>query len=140
VKRSDKCVHYNGCALHDTCEAGIPYESVTATAECGRKSLPCTGVLNPAGLATCASRRVPTAEELAAEQAAFKARHEKTMKARAAIVEACGGPWKKGAVSKTGRIDCPACGQANTLAYSRAGYNGHVHAKCSTADCVSWME
>ena len=27
-----------------------------------------------------------------------------------------------------------------TLQFSRSGYNGHIHAKCSTDKCVAWME
>lgn len=61
-------------------------------------------------------------------------------KAREAIVAACGGPWKKGRAGKTGQIDCPVCGQPAALRFSLAGYNGHVHARCFTPDCVSWME
>lgn len=38
-----------------------------------------------------------------------------------------------------GVMDCPVCGTGK-LQYSRAAYNGHVHARCSTAGCVSWME
>ena len=38
-----------------------------------------------------------------------------------------------------GEMKCPVC-KEGTLRYSRAAYNGHVHARCSTADCVAWME
>lgn len=38
-----------------------------------------------------------------------------------------------------GELPCPVC-NAGTLRYSRASYNGHVHASCSTTDCVRWME
>lgn len=58
--------------------------------------------------------------------------------ARAAIVKHA-GPYKKG-VGKAGKTDCPICKGKETLQYSRAGYNGHIHAHCSTKDCVSWME
>lgn len=64
----------------------------------------------------------------------------KAGKARAAIVEHLGGPWKKGTPSAVGKIDCPVCGGKETLAFRRAGYNGHIHAQCSTDGCVSWME
>ena len=36
-------------------------------------------------------------------------------------------------------MPCPiGCG--GTLTYSVAGVNGHMHAVCSTAGCVKWME
>lgn len=65
---------------------------------------------------------------------------EKTMRARGAIVEHLGGPWKKGVEGSVGQIDCPVCGNKDCLRFSRAGVNGHIHAACLTKDCVSWME
>lgn len=45
---------------------------------------------------------------------------------------------KKNRVSKAEVIQCPAC--AGRLHLSQAAYNGHVHGKCETEGCVSWME
>jgi len=39
----------------------------------------------------------------------------------------------------SGNMKCPVCETGN-LRYSRAAYNGHIHATCSTEGCVSWME
>lgn len=39
----------------------------------------------------------------------------------------------------SGTIPCPVC-NSGSLMYSRATYNGHVHARCTTKDCVAWME
>lgn len=36
-------------------------------------------------------------------------------------------------------IPCPAC-QTGRLYYRVASVNGHMHAKCDTEGCVSWME
>lgn len=36
--------------------------------------------------------------------------------------------------------DCPVCCESNVLQFTRSGYNGHIHAKCATDGCVSWME
>lgn len=41
--------------------------------------------------------------------------------------------------SGSGKMLCPICNKGE-LYYSRASYNGHVHARCSTENCVSWME
>lgn len=38
-----------------------------------------------------------------------------------------------------GEMACPVC-NTGKLRYSRAGYNGHVHALCSTDGCVAWRE
>jgi hypothetical protein len=41
--------------------------------------------------------------------------------------------------SGAGEMPCPVCGTGK-LRYSRSGYNGHVHARCSNDGCVAWME
>lgn len=39
-----------------------------------------------------------------------------------------------------GIIDCPIC-LSGKVHYSCAGkVNGHIHARCTTEDCISWME
>jgi hypothetical protein len=43
-------------------------------------------------------------------------------------------PW-----GKQGVFDCPACGTGK-LHLSQSSYNGHVWGKCTTPECVSWME
>lgn len=43
---------------------------------------------------------------------------------------------------KTGfgdEIPCPVC-HAGTMKYFVSSVNGHIHAKCSTDDCVSFFE
>jgi hypothetical protein len=67
-------------------------------------------------------------------------RIENMGKARAAIVDHLGGPWKKGQPGARGVIDCPACGEPDALRFSCAAYNGHIHAQCEAHGCVSWME
>jgi hypothetical protein len=46
---------------------------------------------------------------------------------------------QKNCFTGAGKMDCPIC-KTGKLRYSRAAYNGHVHASCSTDGCVSWME
>ncbi|QHH99207.1 hypothetical protein [Acinetobacter dispersus] len=36
-------------------------------------------------------------------------------------------------------IDCPIC-KTGELNYRISSYNGHIHAKCTTDECVCWME
>lgn len=45
---------------------------------------------------------------------------------------------KKPPRGKAEVIECPAC--KGRLHLSQAACNGHVHGKCETAGCVSWME
>lgn len=60
--------------------------------------------------------------------------------ARKAVERACGGPWKRGERSASGKTDCPVCWGRDTLHYHRAGRNGHIHGQCRTPGCVSWVE
>lgn len=36
-------------------------------------------------------------------------------------------------------LPCPIC-EKGELRYSVSGYNGHIHAQCSTEGCVQWMQ
>lgn len=130
------CKHYRGMHEKDVCEAGVRFASLPnyGTREF-MDSCPCFG---PRG--GCERAEYPTAEELAADRAEFEKRIEGIGKARSAIVESLGGPWKRGTPGASGEIDCPVCAGHNSLRFSRSGYNGHIHASCITGDCVRWME
>jgi hypothetical protein len=131
------CNHYRGMHEKDKCEAGIEFASLEnyGTRQFS-KSCPCYGP----GQGECERAEYPTAEEMAAHDAELAERFERVTRTRAAIVEYCGGPWKRGEPGKNGVIDCPACGNKDCLQFSRSSYNGHIHARCNTEDCVSWME
>ena len=120
----------------DDCEAGIKFKDLPnhGTPEFFN-SCPC---FEPCG--GCDKAEYPTDEQIEENKRLLAVRFENIGKARAAIVEACGGPWKRGTPSHSGIIDCPACNGVKTLRFSRAGYNGHVHAACTTEGCVRWME
>ncbi len=85
------------------------------------------------------SRSDRTPEEVA-ETALFRQILEDMTKARAAIVAHLGGPWKRGMASASDCIDCPVCGQPESLVFSRSSRNGHIHAGCKTSGCVQWLE
>lgn len=135
--RGGWCKHYNGTARNEACEAGVKYADVTDTTT-RPYSLPCIGESNKAGV-TCAKCEFPTAEEVEADERERKERAERRMTIRQAIVAHLGGPWKRGTPGSSGSIPCPAC-KTGTVRFSRAGYNGHIHARCSTEGCASWME
>lgn len=130
------CKHYRGMSGKETCEAGVEFKSLP---NFGTKDFhptcPCFG---PTG--GCDKAEYPTDEELAEQEAEDEKRFQSIGKARAAIVESLGGPWKREMQGTSGVIDCPACGSRQSLRFSRSGYNGHIHAACSTEDCVRWME
>jgi hypothetical protein len=45
---------------------------------------------------------------------------------------------KKEPIGKSEIVECPVC--KGRLHLSQSSYNGHVHGKCETPDCVAWME
>jgi hypothetical protein len=143
MNRKGRCVHYNG-TVNECCEAGVKYSDLTV-----RGALPCHGADYESGLrgkplpipetvALCSKRCEPTQEQIDADEKKSEELFERTMKARKAIVDFLGGPWKKGMRAVSGTLPCPCC-QKGTLTFSRGG-NGHIHASCFTEDCVSWME
>jgi hypothetical protein len=136
-QKADKCRHFNG-TINGTCKAGVAYATVKVSRGEGKGfALPC--LKDPEGL-HCDKLSFKSHDEITAEIEEVNRRFENIGKARAAIVDHCGGPWKRGMGGTSGVIDCPACGGSKTLHFSRAGYNGHVHAGCETANCVRWME
>jgi hypothetical protein len=138
MKKPDKCIHFNG-VMNPCCDAGVNYRQLAGEPELGYgRRLPCVGRLAGPDAKPCDKLRLPTVEEVEADERWVKERMERMGKVRAAIVAHLGGPWKKGTPGASGTIPCPCCG--GTVRFSRAGYNGHVHAACSTKDCVRWME
>lgn len=144
-----RCKHFAGIDFTDPtkqCEAGVLMKDVTViqpfkyryggggTVYTSGYSQPCFSDSDPFGVCECKHQRFPTAEEVAAEEAKMDKLLNRTFVARDAIVKATGG--KRGV---SGKIACPVC-NTGELAYSVAGINGHIWAKCSTEDCVSWME
>ncbi len=131
------CNHYQSMHDNKTCKAGVSYDSFKGLPFDSR---PCFCKPGNDPNAGCSLIEMPTPEQLAAEEAEFTELFARTNKARAAIVASLGGPWKRGMMGVSGEIDCPVCEGKQSLQFSRAGYNGHIHAACTTADCVRWME
>lgn len=148
------CIHYRspsqgvGKLALTTCEAGVEFKSVQSKVGPTFRGQPCflteKGESKPGAL-PCAKLRRPTPEEIAAHEQSTQPfishqnRMDGTRKVMAAIL-----PWRT--EHKTKRIDgfqtidCPACGGTKTLSMSITACNEHVHARCTTADCVSWTE
>lgn len=70
----------------------------------------------------------------------IKRRMDEVEMARKVIVEYLGGPWRHGYSAAIGTINCPICRRKDCLSFHRAGSNGHIWARCSTPNCVSWIE
>ena len=142
------CIHYRspsqgfGKPNLTTCEAGVEFKSVQPKAGPTFREQPCfltdKGESKPDAL-PCEKLRRPTPEEIAAHEKWWEARTGDMAKVMTAIM-----PWrtehKKKRIGGAQTIDCPACGGIKTLSMTIAAYNGHVHARCKTEGCVSWME
>lgn len=156
-KRATRCRHFNG-VQHDKCEAGVCYETLEASG-----LLPCLPWHCDSGkpVAKCDKYATYTAEEIAQQERELERSLNGTIVARKAIVDelnrrnvaadktvvakphhdpefsetGCQSPYVAGACA----MPCPVC-KSGTLRYSRAACNGHIHARCSTEGCVSWME
>ena len=143
-RRRCRCIHFNG-TQNEKCEVGIRYKDVELPNPdedaFPRHSLPCwtdDETFNTAKL-DCASRVLPTEEQLAEEDRRTQKAIENIGRARKAIMAFV---TEQAALKRdiAGRIPCPNC-EGGTLHFRRAGaYNGHVHARCTTAGCCGWME
>jgi len=126
MRKKGKCKHFTGIQ-NDVCKAGVCYDDV--------RPIPCLTKYRRENSPTCERYEEPTDEEVADDEAYIQARMEMHRKAGAAIVEVKrqhkGKNW-------VGVITCPVC--EGNLHVSHAAYNGHVHGRCETEDCLSWME
>ncbi|HEY1244338.1 MAG TPA: hypothetical protein VGF29_05850 [Hyphomicrobiaceae bacterium] len=127
------CIHYRSAGRHDTCEKGVPYDSFKGDdAKFDRRPCFTAGTHERAH---CGHRRVPTADEIEAHEAWAKERRSVLFTVLEGIM-----PWRQrwSGKSHSEVVECPACG--GRLHLSISGYNGHVHGRCETPGCVSWME
>lgn len=130
------CNHYRGMHEKKECEAGVRFDSLPKHGT--REFFDACPCFAPCG--GCDKAEYPTPEQIEANKQALAERFASIGKARNAIVDSLGGHWKQGTPGASGTIDCPVCNGEKTLRFSRAGYNGHIHAACKTTDCVQWME
>ena len=132
------CTHFTGIQ-HKCCDAGVNYRNLASGEELGwARRIPCMGGIAE-GMVACEKIEHYTREQ--AEQVINdrECGFENTIKAmQKAKEDARAKGFKIGAGGRS-ELPCPIC-KAGMLMYSVAASNGHMHAKCSTPDCVSWME
>jgi len=139
IKQKIRCKHFNG-VINEKCKAGIVYDKlVGGCLSPSRKELPCVvfpGTIFPGEnreMAACEFREFLTQKEQEAEERKVAEHIQKIMIARLAIKEHMQGK------SGCGNIPCPVC-STGKLSFVVNEVNGHIHAKCTTGDCVAWME
>jgi hypothetical protein len=149
--RSGTCKHYNGSFHNDKCAIGIAYRDVTNKPDepgCAYRK-PCVKLdpLDPGdahGLkviadtgpqGVCEKYEEPSQDEIAAHEKVMNEAMDRMMRTMPLCIaikeEHAGHDWQ-------GVKECPICG--GDLHLTHAAYNGHVHGKCETENCVSWME
>jgi hypothetical protein len=147
--RDNWCIHYAGFIRPGMkevthCLAGVEYASVSVpdpdrTPQAFKKSFhPCFRY-EAAKAKPCDKCHFRTDGEQKTYDDEITAHINSIGVARKAIVDHLSGPWKKGMKGAFGTISCPVC-KTGQLSFTRSAYNGHIHAKCTTDDCVSWME
>lgn len=134
--------------LGHECKLGLDIEAMT-TAQCGPDNfgrhymLPChTGVSENCPKAVCDKRSLFTDAEVAAQDAESKAHVAEAvrrLKLTLPLVEDIKRRTKTLGADLHGSACCPAC-RTGMLNYSCSIYNLHVHARCTTPDCLNFME
>lgn len=147
---NDTCKHFKGLYAHGTkkepCEAGVNVREITGGPDLGWFiRIPCKTEVEvraekPVERAKCPHFCLMTPEESAADEAeweAIAAESERKMRASIPLIGRIKATNK--GRSNSGADPCPAC-EGGTLHWRIARYNGHVHARCSTPGCISFME
>lgn len=124
-KRLAACKHFTGIQ-HDACALGVPYVSVRDESVRPYK-WPCLG----ACATSCGKKETRTAEEIDAEDRDWAERFGHIARARETIIAT---------KQPQGAVDCPRCNVPSGLRFRVSSYNGHVHAACSTKECLAWTE
>lgn len=120
------CIQFREVPAHGRgtyCKAGEP----TVRREVDRKG---------ETMMPCALRVEPTAEQVEQDRLETDAAMERTFVAIKVASE-----WRvkpKPAKNRREVVECPVC--KGRLHLSQSSFNGHVHGKCETEGCVSWME
>jgi hypothetical protein len=136
------CAHYApqpGSVAKDYCALGCgASEAMDRARKAGEPSTsPCLGghkASDPTALC-------PKWERRSLEHAEKRADDIQEMLDRMAVVMPVVSAWRVKPKPKSDRrevIECPKC--QGRLHLSQSSYNGHVHGRCETEGCVSWME
>lgn len=123
--KRNRCRHFTGMYQKETCAAGVRYDDVRAPGQ-----IPCLDC----AVTSCPSQSLYSEDELAEQERQALESFRRIGVTRDAIVKATEG--KQGVA---GQIPCPIC-EHGTVAYRVSGYNGHIHAACTTESCVRWIE
>lgn len=136
----DTCIHFTG--IHqEICKAGVRYRELVGGPDFGWAcKIPCTEAFpGETERAKCSLKSTPTREQAEKEVAEGDNRMAKTLNAmKLAHQHAKDHGLGRGHGGES-EMNCPIC-KTGELQYAVASVNGHMHARCTTSGCVSWME
>lgn len=117
-----KCQHFDG-TYNKKCKAGVLYSEF-------KGGLPCVGRKDN----VCEKFIAVTREQAEERENKIRESMRRLMVAMPVISE-----WRnKEPKGKAEVIECPVCN--GKLHLSQSAYNGHVHARCETDNCLCFME
>lgn len=134
----DQCIHWTGLR-HDRpcCEAGVNYRLLDhMSQEPGLfLRLPCTAVTRAdMPKRVCEKRQLPTSEQVAADELETEQLFQRALAGMRALE-----PLRRAhPMGGSGVTDCPIC--KGRLHWSIAASNGHMHGRCETPECLTFME
>jgi len=139
-----RCIHWAGLfeppnmTKIPCCNAGVNYEQLAGAGPGLFTRLPCVDdgadLDQDPDVVRCEKRQLPTAEQLKA----WKDHAEQSMRLHIQAIQAC----QKDASERratSGQIKCPRC-EAGQVVYSISRSNGHLGGRCTTRDCLNWMQ
>jgi hypothetical protein len=134
------CIHYVGSPKfyesnkRHVCEAGVDMESFRGVKFDARPCFLDDGESRPEAI-ECKHLRRPTKEEIGAHEEWVRSRLDRLRVVMKAIES-----WRNANKGRSHSevVECPIC--KGRLHLSISSYNSHVHGKCETPGCVSWME
>lgn len=130
------CQHFTGIQ-NKSCKAGVVYEELFGSGPGWAARLPCTS--DDDVPIRCDKQSLMTREQAEAEVSKDEAKMKVLLNAVCLAHEHAHEKGLGVGSGGQGEMPCPKeCG--GTLRYRVASYNGHMHAACSTKDCLSWME
>jgi len=136
------CEHYKpvlGNIRADYCALGCgASERMDAGRKAGQPNMtPCIGGHNATDVLALCPQWVRRSQEHAKKRADSIEQMFRQMELSGPAISA----WREYPKPKSDRrevIQCPVCN--GRLHLSQSSYNGHVHAHCETAECISFME
>jgi hypothetical protein len=134
-KELHTCVHFNGI-LNKACRAGVVYHDLFGSGVGCFKHIAC---LDDPESIKCQLVEFPArdrAEAIVAEDDRIVENFMRALPSVRKHAKEAGLGIGNGGI---GQLLCPMeCG--GIMHYRVAGVNGHLHAKCSTEGCLSWVE